>query len=145
MTTSDETTHNYGQTQLDNLTATQKLFEAFGAGDIPAILEYVNDNIRIEFYGPEVIPYAGTYVGTAEARKFFETVLSSVEINQFEPQEMLADGDKVIVTGHLNLTAISTGRIIDSDFVHVITLNAKRWSRFRDFMDTAKAVAAFGP
>ncbi len=129
--------------QQSNIAATQKLFEAFGAADIPAILEYVNDDILIEFYGPTVIPYAGTYRGRDEARKFFETVLSSVEINQFEPQEMLADADKVIVTGHLNLTAIRTGRVIDSDFVHVITLDQEKWSRFRDFMDTSVAVAAF--
>ena len=130
-------------TQQDNIAATQKLFEAFGAGDIPGILEHVNDDIVIEFYGPSTIPYAGSYRGREAARRFFETVLASVEINQFEPQEMLADADKVIVTGHLNLKAISTGGMIDSDFVHVITLKDRKWSRFRDFMDTAVAQAAF--
>lgn len=130
-------------TQQDNIITTQKLFEAFGAGDVPGILEYVNDDIVIEFYGPPTIPYAGIYRGREAARGFFETVLSSVEIHQFEPQEMLADADKVVVTGHLNLKAISTGGVIDSDFVHVITLTNNKWSRFRDFMDTAKAVAAF--
>lgn len=133
----------YNKTQQDNLAATQKLFEAFGAGDIPGILDYVNDDIEINFYGPSTIPYAGTYNGRDEARQFFETVLSSVEINQFEPEEMLADADKVIVTGHLNLKSIRTGGVIDSDFVHVITLQGKKWSRFRDFMDTSVAVNAF--
>ena len=52
-------------TQKANVAATQKLFEAFGAGDIPTILEYLNKDIVIEFYGPEVIPYAGTYSGKA--------------------------------------------------------------------------------
>lgn len=129
--------------QQDNIAATQQLFEAFGRGDIPGILEHVNDNILIEFYGPPTIPYAGIYNGRNDAQRFFETVLSSVKIHQFEPQEMLADADKVIVTGHLNLEAFSTGGIIDSDFVHVITLNGKKWSRFRDFMDTSVAVTAF--
>ena len=129
--------------QTSNIEATQRLFEAFGAGDIPGILEYVNDNIVIDFYGPEVIPYAGHYEGSEQARGFFETVLSSVDIHQFEPEEMLADADKVIVTGHLHLTAKSTGRDIVSDFVHVITLHNQKWSHFRDFMNTAAAVAAF--
>ena len=126
-----------------NMEATQSLFEAFGAGDIPAIMNFLNDDIVIEFYGPDVIPYAGTYNGKTEARKFFETVLSSIDINQFDAEEMLSDADKVIVTGHLNLTTKSTGKIIDSDFVHVITLKDAKWSRFRDFMDTSVAVAAF--
>jgi len=130
-------------TKQTNIETTRQLFAAFGGGDIPAILEFLDDAIVIEFYGPDVIPYAGIYRGKQEARRFFETVLSSVDINQFDPEEMLADEDKVIVTGHLNLTAKSTGKVIDSDFVHVITLAGGKWVRFRDFMDTAVAVQAF--
>lgn len=126
-----------------NIETTQNLFAAFGAHDIPAILSYLHDDIVIEFYGPEVIPYAGTYRGIAEAQRFFETVLSSIDINQFDAEEILSDADKVIVTGHLNLTTKSTGRVIDSDFVHVITLKDSKWLRFRDFMNTAVAVDAF--
>ena len=129
--------------QQDNIRATQSLFEAFGAGDIPTILEHLNDDIVIDFYGPSVIPYAGHYEGKDQARRFFETVLSSVDIQEFTPHEMLADADKVIVTGHLHLVANATGGVIDSDFVHVITLRDEKWSWFRDFMNTAVAVDAF--
>ena len=127
----------------ENILATQQLFEAFGAKDIPTILTYLDPEIVIEFYGPAVIPYAGTYNGIAEAEGFFKTVLSSVEINQFDAEEIFGVGDKVVVTGHLNLKSMKTGRIIDSDFVHVITLRDGKWLRFRDFMNTAVAVAAF--
>lgn len=127
----------------ENILATQQLFAAFGEKDIPAILTCLDPGIVIEFYGPSVIPYAGTYNGISEAQGFFRTVLSSVEINQFDAEEIFGVGDKVVVTGHLNLKAISTGRIIDSDFVHVITLRDAKWLRFRDFMNTAVATAAF--
>ncbi len=129
---------------MDNIKITQDIFAAFGAGDIPAILEHLADDVVIEFYGPPAIPYAGTWRGRDEAARFFETVLASVRINQFDPEEFLADADKVVVTGHLNLNALSTGGEIDSDFVHVITLADGRWTRFRDFMNTAVATAAFG-
>ncbi len=129
--------------QVSNVAGTQKLFEAFGAQNVPAILEHVNDDIVIEFYGPEVIPYAGTYRGIEEARRFFTTVLSSVDIHEFAPEEFLADRDKVVVTGHLHLTARATGRDIVSDFVHVITMRDGKWSRFRDFMNTTEAFLAF--
>lgn len=128
-----------------NIEATQKLFEAFGAKDIPAIMTYLDPEIVIDFYGPDVIPYANHYEGTDEARRLFETVLSSIDINQFDAEDIFGAGDKVVVTGHLNLKALSTGRIIDSDFVHVITLRDERWLHFRDFMNTAVAAAAFAP
>jgi ketosteroid isomerase-like protein len=122
---------------------TKAVFEAFGRGDVPAILALLHDKVEIEFYGPPVIPYARRYKGQAQARQFFETVLSSVHIHQFEPQEFICERDKVVVTGHLRLTARPTGRTIESDFVHVITVADNKWLRFRDFMDTAVAAAAF--
>lgn len=126
-----------------NIEATKKLFEAFGNKDIPEILKYLEPDITIDFYGPDTIPYANHYHGMAEARRFFEIVLSSVDINQFDAEDIFGAGDKVVVTGHLNLRAKTTGRIIDSDFVHVITMRNERWLHFRDFMNTSEAVAAF--
>ncbi|MDX5366814.1 MAG: nuclear transport factor 2 family protein [Alphaproteobacteria bacterium] len=126
-----------------NIAVTKALFEAFGAKDIPAIMEFLHPNAMIEFYGTPVIPYAGTYRGHDECRRFFERVLSSVDVHRFDAEEFIAERDKVVVTGLLNLTARSTGRPIASDFVHVITLKDARWIRFRDFMNTAIAVAAF--
>lgn len=126
-----------------NVTTTQEVFARFGRGDVPAILEMLSDDVLIEFYGPSTIPYANTYRGKAEARRFFETVLANVEIHQFDQDEFITERDKVVVTGHLRLTAKRTGREIDSDYVHVITLKDGKWTRFRDFMNTAAAVAAF--
>ncbi len=127
----------------DPVDVTKALFERFGAQDIPGILAYLGPDILINFYGPSVIPYAGDYVGLNEARTFFETVLSSVDIHQFEPEQFLCDGGMVTVTGHLHLTARRTGRSFESDFVHVITVRDGKWLRFRDFMNTAVAADAF--
>lgn len=129
--------------QQRNVATTQAVFAAFGAGDIPGILTHLDPEIRIEFYGPSAIPYAGNYEGLEEARRFFETVLASVRIDEFTPEEFLADRNKVVVTGHLSLVALATGRPIVSDFVHVITLAGGKWLRFRDFMNTAVGAAAF--
>ena len=122
---------------------TKAVFAAFGEGNIDGIVALLDPDIEIEFYGPAIIPYAGRYSGKAEARRFFETVLSSVDIHQFDPLDFFGDGDKVTVTGHLRLTAKSTGGGIESDFAHVITVRGDRWLRFRDFMDTAVAAEAF--
>jgi uncharacterized protein len=123
--------------------ATTEIFTRFGAKDVPGILELLADEVRIDFYGPSQIPYAGRFDGKAGARKFFETVLSSVDIHQFDAEQIFSDGEMVAVTGHLRLTARSTGRTIESDFAHVITVRDGKWVRFRDFMNTAVADAAF--
>ncbi|MEH6789146.1 nuclear transport factor 2 family protein [Parasphingorhabdus sp.] len=122
---------------------TRNVFAAFGAHDVDTIVRWLHPGVRIEFYGPVVIPYAGMYDGLEQARGFFETVLSSVDIHQFDPEEFICEGDKVVVTGHLRLTARSTGRPIESDFVHVITVADGKWLLFRDFMNTVEAERAF--
>mgnify|MGYP003632787525 CR=1 FL=1 len=58
-------------------------------------------------------------------------------------EEFICEADKVVVTGHLRLTARSTGREIESDFVHVITVADGKWLLFRDFMNTVEAANAF--
>ncbi len=131
------------ETPADPVAVTQEVFRCFGNHDIPGILALLADDVVIEFYGPPAIPYANTYRGKEQARRFFTTVLSSVDIHQFEPEQFLRDGDMVVVTGQLHLTARSTQRDFRSDFVHVITVKDGRWQRFRDFMNTAVAVNAF--
>ena len=122
---------------------TQNLFARFGEGDVEGILAWLHPEVTLDFYGPEVIPYAGHYEGVEQAERFFRTVLTSVDIHVFEPEQFFGDGDMVAVTGHLHLTARSTGRDIVSDFAHIITVRDERWLRFRDFMNTAVAEAAF--
>lgn len=128
---------------MQNVATTKALFERFGAQDIDGILELLNDDAIIDFYGPDTIPYAGHYEGKAECRRFFETVLSSVNIHIFEAEDFIAEGEKVVVVGHLFLTTKADGREIRSPFVHVIDCKNGLWQHFRDFMNTAVAVEAF--
>ena len=129
---------------MSPIETTQALFQRFGEQDVPGILELLDPEVTIDFYGPEVIPYAGHYQGVDEAQRFFETVLSSVDIHVFEPEFMFSEGDRVAVKGHLHLTARATGRDIRSDFAHIIEVREGRWLRFCDFMNTAAAEAALG-
>ncbi len=131
------------QQELSTEQVVQAAYERFGAGDIVGMLEYLQPDVQIEFYGPSVIPYAGTWRGHDEVSRWLETIYSSVDVKVFEPQEMISARDKVVTTGRLHLVAKPTGRDIESDFVHVITVTDGKWSRFRDFMNTAVAVDAF--
>jgi len=127
----------------DPVAVTQELFVRFGNADVPGIVELLDDNVHIQFYGPATIPYADEYRGRAQGQRFFETVLASVDIHQFQPEQFLCDGNMVTVTGQLHLTARATGKDFRSEFAHVITGENGKWTRFRDFMDTAAAAAAF--
>ena len=48
---------------MRNLEVTQEIFRCFGAHDVDGIVELLHPECVIDFYGPEVIPYAGHYEG----------------------------------------------------------------------------------
>ena len=131
--------------EASNLALTKEIFVRVGNGDVDGIVELLHDEAVIEFYGPEVIPYAGEYHGKDQCREFFSTVLASVNIHVFDADEFICENDRVIVVGKLRLTTKSNGNEIKSPFVHVITCIDGRWSWFRDFMNTAVAQKAFAP
>lgn len=128
---------------MNALEVTQEIFTHFGNHDVDKIVALLHDDCVIDFYGPDVIPYAGHYEGNADCRGFFETVLSSVNIHVFQPDEFIVEGDKIVVVGHLHLTTKADGREITSVFVHVIHCKDGKWLHFQDFMNTAVAEKAF--
>jgi ketosteroid isomerase-like protein len=46
-----------------NAVVVQQGYEAFGRGDIPALLDLLTDDVEWVYQGPSVIPFAGTRHG----------------------------------------------------------------------------------
>src|SRR4051812_35169990 len=108
----------------DNIKTVQAGYAAFGSGDIDGLLKLMSPDV--DWQG---IVGAGTHVaghgkrrGPAQVGKFFQEIGASVNFQQFEPREFLADGDKVVALGHYSGTVTPTGRGFDEDFVMVFTV-----------------------
>lgn len=125
-----------------NLALTKEVFNRISNHDADGICELLHEDAFIEFYGPDIIPYAGKYHGE-KCRDFFTNIFSSVDINEFSPEEFICKNDNVVVVGKLHLTSMKTGKAIKTDFVHVITCKDGKWLVFRDFMNTFVAYQAF--
>jgi ketosteroid isomerase-like protein len=65
------------------------------------------------------------------------------EILGLDIQRMLVDEDSVAVVGHTKIRANSTGRIYETDFVHLVTVRDGKVTRFQEFFDTYAAGEAF--
>ena len=74
--------------ETNNPTATvQRMFAAFGAGDLDALLETVHPDSRWTYYGANPRPTTAEFRGRAEVRKFFEGILKRLEMTAFNPGE----------------------------------------------------------
>lgn len=130
-------------TEARNIEATKAIYAAVPAGDLNGALEHMDPDVRITYYGTEVIPYAGDYRGIAEAVTFFTTVGQTIQIIEMEPWKFIADGDDLAVWGRQRFRKLDTGYEWQSEFAHIITLRDGRWLHFRDFMNSALTQEAF--
>lgn len=121
----------------------QSIYQAFGRGDIPAIMSLLAEDVDWIFYGPEELPFAGHYTGRDEMLRFFSAVGESAEIHAFEPREFIVADSRVVVLGWERVTARQTGRTWETHWAHVFTVEEGQVTYLREYYDTAALVAAF--
>ena len=95
----------------NNPTATvQRMFAAFGAGDLDALVETVHPDSRWTYIGANPRPVKAEFVGKARVRKFFEGVLARLEMTAFNTDEFIVQGETVVVFGSESGTVKATGQ-----------------------------------
>ncbi|MCB9907220.1 MAG: nuclear transport factor 2 family protein [Planctomycetes bacterium] len=123
----------------------RSLYRAFADKDISSILGMLSDDI--EWGEPEnpFNPAGGTRKGHSGFLEWISIGKNAEDILVLSPQKMLTDLDSVAVVGHMKCRAISTGKVYESDFVHLVTLRDGKICKFQEFFDTYVAGEAFRP
>lgn len=123
------------------LDAVEGVYEAFGRGDVPAVLGAMAEDV--EWNEAEGLPYGGTYHGPqAVLENVFGPILEDVDRFTVSPQRYVSDGDTVISLGRYTGTGKATGRALDVPFAHVWEVRDGMVARFTQHVDTAKFVEA---
>jgi len=125
-----------------NVAVLQQGYEAFGRGDIPAVLELLTDDVEWTMQGPSVIPHAGTYRGREGIEEFFTLLDETLEFEQFEPRKFIGQGDTVVVLGYERDVVKQTGRRFEEEWAHVYTLRDGKIATGLFLEDTAAHVEA---
>lgn len=124
---------------MSHVETIQKIYAAFGSGDVPGVLEHLSDDIEWEHlvkdnYG---IPYYVPGRGRATVLKFFESLAASIDLTRFEPVNLLAGGDQVVALIHVSIANKKTGKKFDDFEAHVWGFDKRgRVSHFRHLIDT---------
>ena len=90
-----------------------------------------------------MIPWAGTRHGRKGVAEFFSLLGETLEFEQFEPREYVAQGDTVVVLGHERSLVKPTGRAFEQEWAHVYTLRDGKIAKGLFIEDTAAQVEAF--
>jgi uncharacterized protein len=132
--------------EAQNTKIVQDAYAAFLRQDLSALLATFDEQIiwkPVTGAGRHV-PTAGERRGKASVAEFFKIVGETTHFSLFQPQQFVAQGDKVVSLGHYTAKT-SVGGAIDSDFVMVFTVRNGKITEFQEFLDSAALNAAFTP
>jgi uncharacterized protein len=125
----------------DNIAFVRSLYEAFSKGDVPTVLAGFADDI--EWNEAEGMRYGGQYHGPeAVAENVFGPITSDIEGFDVTPEEILADGDRVVVLLTATGTAKESGNKLSMPAAHVWTVRDGKVTYFRQLADSATMNAA---
>jgi ketosteroid isomerase-like protein len=131
--------------ERENVQLVQQVYEAFGRGDIAAIVARLCDDVEWETpFARDAVPIGGRWRGHEEVVQFYAKIGENLEFLQFEPREFIAQGDRVVVLGFSRIRVKPTGRTLESEWVMVWGLREGKVAKFREYADTAAALVAFG-
>jgi ketosteroid isomerase-like protein len=128
----------------DNKRVVQTVFEKFGRGDVPGLLEMITEDAEWAAPGPETVSYFGERRGPDGALEFFKNLGTDVEFESFEPGDFIAEGDRVVALGRERGRVRSTGKVFDNAWALVFTVREGKVAGLRIYENTAAIAEAFG-
>ena len=128
-----------------NTNTVREIYDAFGRGDVPAILAKLDENVEWE-YGTAAheVPWLMPRRGRKGAGEFFES-LAEVDFHNFVPKAILADEKLVVAIVDIAFTVKKNGKnVVEQDEAHIWRFNdAGKVVRFRHCADTNQHVQAY--
>ncbi len=127
----------------ENVEAVRNLYGAYARGDIAAAINLLD--AQVEWIQAENFIYAdrSPYIGPAA---MLEGLFSrfSREWEDFTTviEEALDADDKVVVLGRYGGTYRATGRMVQAQFAHVLSVRDGKVVRFQQYTDTAQFAQA---
>jgi uncharacterized protein len=120
---------------MSNLDLVRGVYDAFGRGDVPAVLGMMDENIV--WTEAEGFPWGGSHRGSdAVLHDVFMKIAEAWEGFQAKAEEYIDDGNTVVAVGQYSGTYKETGKEVRLPFATLWRINNGKVIEFRQFTDT---------
>jgi|UPI000689A5F2 ketosteroid isomerase-like protein len=119
-------------------------YGCFQCDDIEGVISALAPDVQWTAVGPpdNHLKLFGPRVGHAKVREYFDQLGQQLDDAERTAPTFLADGDTVVVQGNIKGRVRATGRRVDTDWVHVLTVADGKITSYKEFLDSAQIVAA---
>ena len=128
--------------EQQSIETVNKIYEAFGRGDIGYILDQLTEDVHWFSYVDPVVPTSGDWSGKAKVPGFFQAIADNVDVTLFAAKESFADGESVVSTGSFGGTTRPTGKQFETEWVFIWKFAGEKVAGYEQFHDW-KLAAAF--
>lgn len=123
----------------NHLATVQGIYQAFGRGDVPAILDQLADDVVWEYGSPgHGVPWLQPRRGKGEVPGFFQAIGEQLDITMFSVEHLLASDAIVVALIDIEATVKPTGKtFVENHEVHIWHFDASgKVCKFRHAVDT---------
>jgi uncharacterized protein len=134
---------------MGNVETAAAIYQAFGQGNVPAILDRLSDEVQWDVWDPaspvqDEIPYIVPRAGKDGVQAFFACILNDLEFHNFDVANLLEGGDQISAVINFDITVKATGKRLQDLEIHLWTFGADgKVTQFRHVFDTAKHAEAW--
>ncbi len=126
----------------DNVDVVQGAWDAFGRGDIDAVLEAIAPSAETRL--PASLPWGGTYAGPEGFRDFLARLGDNYDQFSATPQKVLGADDNHVVVVAKTKGRTKAGATIEGRAIWLYQLRDGKIADAESFGDTAQILEALG-
>jgi uncharacterized protein len=127
----------------ENIRTIQRVYDAFGKGDVGSIVEAVTDDVDwASDTSSTVAPWYGVHHGKDGVVSFFEAFGSAMEVAEFTPLTFAGNEDAVLTVVRFRAKSRATGKGIDMNLHHYFRFRDGKVSFYRGTEDSSQTEAA---
>lgn len=126
-----------------NIKTIAQVYEAFGRGDVAAILDMVTDDVDWAAEAASLTaPWYGVRHGKDAVTQFFTDFGSAMEVDEFTPLTFAANETDVLTVVRCRTRSRRTGKSAAMDLHHLFRFRDGKIAYYRGTEDTAQTEAA---
>ena len=126
----------------DNIKTITQVYEAFGRGDVAAILAAVCDDVDWAAEAASAdAPWYGVRHGPEAVAEFFTQFGSAMEVEEFTPVSLAANDTDVLSVVRFRARSRATGKTAAMDLHHFFKFRDGKIAYYRGTEDTAQTEA----